>query len=240
MVSIRRLFRKKTPRQNGKLGELQRRLGVHFKDITLLHLALTHRSASDATDQSFERLEFLGDAIISHVVSAHLYTSYPSDSEGELTLRRSTFVSKSFLARVGEDLGLQHFLQVDSGVKLSNAKVRRNLVGDAVESLLGAIYLDGGMAAAEQFVKHRVLNREVEAAAYINHKGRLIELCHHHQLGKPRFDLLATKGPEHDKNFVVQVRIGTRTFASAQANNKKAAEQEAAELALSVLEEEKA
>ncbi|MEE9163031.1 MAG: ribonuclease III, partial [Candidatus Neomarinimicrobiota bacterium] len=201
-------------------------------------LALTHRSIGDDSSQNFERLEFLGDAILSHVVSAYLYSRYPGESEGDLTMRRSTLVSKRFLAQVGEGMGLHRHLQVDSGVRLADAKVRRNLVGDAMEALVGALFLDGGIAAAERFIRRTVLKREAEAATYVNRKGRLIEICHQLQLGKPRFKLLATKGPEHDKNFVVQVRIGSRTFESAQATNKKAAEQEAAGIALEVLERE--
>ncbi|UCD39149.1 MAG: ribonuclease III [Fidelibacterota bacterium] len=217
---------------------LEKRLGHRFKNHNLLEQALTHRSVTDSSNHNFERLEFLGDAVLSHVVSDHLYANYHDETEGELTLKRSAFVSKKFLANIGEELGIHHFLQVDSGVRLSDAKVRRNLVGDAMEALIGAVYLDGGMPVAERFITRELLGRETEAAQLVNHKGHLIELCHQHDLGNPRFQLLKTKGPEHDKRFVVQVRIGTRTFESAQANNKKAAEQEAAGLALEVLKQE--
>ncbi len=220
-------------------GQLERRLlGYRFRNRRLLEQALTHRSISDSSSRNFERLEFLGDAVLSHVVSAHLYTKHSLDSEGELTLKRSALVSKKFLAGVGEELGIHRFLQVDSGVKLSDARVRHNLVGDAMEALIGAIYLDGGMIRAERFIRRKLLNRAEDAASLVNHKGRLIELCHQRGLGNPRFQLLKTKGPEHDKEFVVQVRIGSRTFRVAQADNKKAAEQEAAERALKVLRQE--
>jgi len=219
-------------------ADLERRLGHRFKHPHLLEQALTHRSVADSSSRNFERLEFLGDAVLSHAVSAHLFNNYGDDSEGELTRRRSALVSKSFLSRVGEELGVHKFLQVDSGVRLSDVKVRRNLVGDAMEALIGAIYLDGGMAVVERFVKQAVLNREKVAAGFVNYKGRLIEFCHQKGVGNPRFQLLKTKGPEHDKKFVVQVRIGTRIFQKAQADNKKAAEQEAAELALDVLLQE--
>ncbi len=239
LTYFRRLFGQKKRRLLTGPAELQRRLGLRFRHTALLEQALTHRSMGDGSSQNFERLEFLGDAILSHVVSAHLYTRYPGESEGDLTLRRSTLVSKRFLAQVGEGMDLHRYLQVDSGVRLTDAKVRRNLVGDAMEALVGALFLDGGIAAAERFIKRTVLKREAEAATYVNRKGRLIEICHQLQLGKPRFKLLATKGPEHDKNFVVQVRIGSRTFESAQATNKKAAEQEAAGIALELLEQER-
>lgn len=213
-------------------------MGYRFKNSQLLEQALTHRSVTDSSHRNFERLEFLGDAVLNHVVSTHLYASYQSDSEGELTMRRSALVSKRFLSGIGEKLAVHRFLQVNSGVRLSDAKVRRNLVGDAMEALIGAIYLDGGMAVAERFIRRRLLKRAQEAAGFVNHKGHLIELCHQRDLGNPRFQLLKTKGPEHDKKFVVQVRIGSRTFVSAQANNKRAAEQEAAKLTLDVLLQE--
>jgi len=235
VASFRRLLDSVKGRRTNRTGGLERRLGHRFKHPHLLEQALTHRSVTDSSSRNFERLEFLGDAVLSHAVSAYLYANYGNDSEGELTRRRSALVSKSFLSRVGEELGVHKFLQVDSGVRLNDAKVRRNLVGDAVEALIGAIYLDGGMAGVERFIRRALLKREKVAAGFVNHKGRLIEFCHQRGLGNLRFQLLKTKGPEHDKRFVVQVRIGKRTFESAQADNKKAAEQEAAELALDVL-----
>jgi ribonuclease-3 len=218
--------------------DLEKRLGHRFKNTQLLQQALTHRSIADSSGRNFERLEFLGDAVLSHLVSAHLFTNYPDHSEGELTLKRSALVSKRFLADIGEEMAIHRFLQVNSGVQLDEIKVRRNLVGDAMEALIGAIFLDGGMASADRFIARVLLNREKVADEFINHKGRLIELCHQKDLGNPRFQLLKTKGPEHDKRFVVQVRIGSRRFESAQANNKKAAEQEAAGFALDVLMQE--
>ena len=238
VASFRRLLDSLKRRQANKTGDLERRLGHRFKYPYLLEQALTHRSVTDSSSHNFERLEFLGDAVLSHAVSAYLYANYGNDSEGDLTRRRSELVSKSFLSRVGEDLEVHRFLQVDGGVRLSDVKVRRNLVGDAMEALIGAIYLDGGMAVVERFISRALLKREKVAARYVNHKGRLIEFCHQRGLGNPRFQLLKTKGPEHDKSFVVQVRIGKRTFKSAQADNKKAAEQEAAGLALDILLQE--
>ena len=134
---------------------------------------------------------------------------------------------------------IHKYLQVDSGVRLGDAKVRRNLVGDAIEALIGAIYLDGGIYATERFFKRTVLKHAKAADGLVNYKGLLIELCHQRNLGVPRFKLLKTKGPEHDKEFIVQVRIENRTFERAQANNKKAAEQLAAELAINALSKQK-
>jgi ribonuclease-3 len=204
----------------------------------LLEQALTHRSLGEGSHQNLERLEFLGDAVLSHVISAWLYQNHPAETEGGLTLRRSALVSKKFLSRVGQELGIHKYLQVNSGVRLSNEKVRTNLVGDAMEALVGAIYLDGGMRSVEKFICSMLLQRYDDDTKLNNYKGQLIELCHQNGLGNPRFHLMDTQGPEHDKQFEVQVRIGTRTFDSAQANNKKAAEQAAAKLALNDLLDE--
>ena len=238
VASFRRLLDSMKGRQANKNGDLERQLGYRFKYPHLLEQALTHRSVTDSSSHNFERLEFLGDAVLSQAVSAYLYANYGNESEGELTRRRSELVSKIFLSRVGEDLEVHRFLQVDAGVRLSDAKVRRNLVGDAMEALIGAIYLDGGMAVVERFIRRALLKREKVAAGFINHKGHLIEFCHQRGLGNPRFQLLKTKGPEHDKEFVIRVRIGQRTFERAQADNKKAAEQEEAERALGILIQE--
>jgi ribonuclease-3 len=238
VINIRRLFPIRSKSRRHWTSEIERQLNYHFKKPFLLEQALTHRSISEGSHRNLERLEFLGDAVLSHVISAHLYQNYRDETEGGLTLRRSTLVSKKFLASVGQELGIHNYLRVNSGVRLNNEKVRTNLVGDAMEALVGAIYLDGGMRSIEKFIRRELLKRYTDESKLKNHKGQLIEYCHHHGLGNPKFHLLDTQGPEHDKQFEVQVRIGPRTFESARANNKKAAEQAAAELALQALRNE--
>lgn len=200
--------------------------------------ALTHRSVTEFSHQNLERLEFLGDAVLSHVISAYLYRRYKQATEGELTRRRSALVNKDILFRSGQSMELHRFIRVNRGVKLSDSRVQRNLVGDAMEALIGALYLDGGMVAAEKFIFGRLVRQHKESGEIINYKGRLIEFCHQMNLGSPRFRLIKTKGPEHDKQFVVQVKIRSRTFEQAQADNKKTAEQDAAELAMEALSRE--
>lgn len=219
----------------GRFTALEELLDYRFRQPDLLSLALTHRSISDLPTENLERLEFLGDAVLSSVISEYLFRSDPHASEGELTQRRSALVNKDFLAEAGEAIGLHNHLVVEGGVKLNDPKVRRNLVGDAMESLIGALYIDGGIKVAKSFITQHVLGRMGDQAELINFKGQLIEVCHQSDLGTPRFQILKTYGPEHDKQFVIQVRIGRRTFRSAEANTKKAAEQAAAELALTAL-----
>lgn len=225
-------FRKRGAGRNSRLETI---LGYRFRQPALLDQALTHRSITDLHTGNLERLEFLGDAVLGHVVSLFLYREDSYASEGELTMRRSAVVNKDYLAEAGETFGLHDFLNTESGVRLSDSKVRRNLVGDAVESLIGALFLDGGIKVAEKFILDHILSRQQDTQEIINYKGDLIELCHQRELGPPRFKLLKTLGPEHDKHFVVQVRVGQQTFKTAEADTKKAAEQAAAELALAAL-----
>ncbi|MCH8326964.1 MAG: ribonuclease III [Candidatus Marinimicrobia bacterium] len=215
--------------------QLEQDIGYTFRNRALLTQALTHRSLTDLPHENLERLEFLGDAILEQIVSVHLFNQNPTASEGELTMRRSALVNKEFLADAGEAIGLHRYLLVESGVRLDDHKVRRNLVGDATESLIGALFLDGGLEATKRFIHSRIIDHSLLVAGIVNYKGQLIELCHQRGIGKPRFHLLQTRGPEHDKQFVVQVRVGQQTFMRAESDTKKAAEQAAAKMALTEL-----
>ena len=215
--------------------QLEKSIGHRFRNRALLTQALTHRSLTDLPSENLERLEFLGDAILEQIVSVHLFSQNPTASEGELTTSRSALVNKDFLAEAGEAIELHKYLLVESGVRLDDHKVRRNLVGDATESLIGALFLDGGLETAKRFIHSRIIDRSLMFAGIVNYKGQLIELCHQRGLGKPRFRLLQTRGPEHNKQFVVQVRVGQQTFRRAESDTKKAAEQAAAQLALNEL-----
>ena len=216
-------------------SELEKRIRYRFRDLGLLELALTHRSISDVSHRNLERLEFLGDAVLSQLVSERLFMRFPSASEGDLTMRRSALVNKKYLAKVGEDLDLHKYLKVSTGVNLKDEKVRQNLGGDALEALLGAIYLDGGMGAAKKFILRNIWVLGGTAKKIENPKGRLIEFCHRTDHGSPKFILLGMDGPEHNKNFQVQVQIKGQLFDAASGQSKKAAEQAAALIALNEL-----
>jgi len=228
-----RFFRHNIPFQGR--SELEKRIDYRFRDLQLLELALTHRSISDVPHRNLERLEFLGDAVLSHLVSERLFLRFPSATEGDLTMRRSALVNKSYLAKVGENLELHKYLIVSTGVNLADEKVRQNLGGDALESLLGAIYLDGGMRAAKKFILRHIWALGGTAKKIENPKGRLIEFCHSTNIGSPKFMLLGMEGPEHNKNFQVQVQIKGQLFDVANGRSKKTAEQAAALNALNDL-----
>ncbi len=215
--------------------ELERKIEYRFRNLRLLELALTHRSISDLPHRNLERLEFLGDAVLGQLVSERLFLRFPSATEGDLTMRRSALVNKNYLAKVGEALELHKYLNVSSGVKLNEAKVRQNLGGDALEALLGAIYLDGGMRAAKKFTLRHIWVLGGKAKKIDNPKGRLIEYCHRTNNGSPKFILLGMEGPEHNKRFQVQIQIKGELFEAANGGSKKAAEQAAALIALNIL-----
>ncbi|MCK4578760.1 MAG: ribonuclease III [Candidatus Marinimicrobia bacterium] len=215
--------------------KLESRLGYFFRKPELLALALTHRSVSDLPQRNFERLEFLGDAVLSHVVSDHFYAGDKSASEGDLTLQRSALVNKDVLAEIGESLGISEFINVQSGVDLDDAKVRRNMTGDVLESIIGAIYRDGGLQPVTRFIRKHIISQYDSVRETVNYKGQLLEYCHQHNLANPRFQIIKTAGPEHDKQFTVRVKIAARSFAQAEGHTKKAAEQAAADAALNDL-----
>ena len=213
-------------------SEIEKRIRYRFHDLRLLEFALTHRSISDVPQRNLERLEFLGDAVLSHLVSERLFVRFPSATEGDLTMRRSALVNKGYLAKVGENLELHKYLKVSTGVNLQDEKVRQNLGGDALEALLGAIYVDGGLGAARKFVLRHIWVLGGAAKKIDNPKGQLIEYCHRTDHGSPKFILLGMDGPEHNKNFQVQVAIKGQLFDAASGRTKKAAEQAAALIAL--------
>lgn len=224
---LRRLFRR-----NPELSHLQQKLGYFFSNPDLLVQSLTHKSVDSDPRKNYEQLEFLGDAIIDHIVSKHLLVEFPGSNEGLLTRKRSALVQKTFLAKVGRSLGLLQYVSIDPSVDLTHEKVSQNQFANVFEAMIGAIYLDGGIKPCERLLEKTILNRREEAWRSINYKGLLIEYCQANQMEVPRFLVKKTTGPQHQKVFEVTVRLGQRTFPSGKGETKKAAEQQAAKMAL--------
>lgn len=222
-------------RRSDHLTQLQSSLGYFFARQSLLDQALTHKSLDSHTRRNYERLEFLGDACIDHIVSHHLLREFPESNEGFLTQKRSALVQRSFLAVVGERLNLQHFVRVGKNVDLKNDKISQKQLANVFEALVGAVYLDGGMKPCNRLVTHTLWKYRKESWRSINYKGLLLEFCQANNLKNPAFSITNTTGPEHEKTFQVTVTVGSRTFPTGTGETKKAAEQEAAEIALSFL-----
>lgn len=219
------------------LARCEERIGYRFQNRQLLKSALTHASGADHRLASNERLEFLGDAILGFVVCEVLFTNYPDFLEGDLTKIKSVVVSRQTCAKISEALGLQEFLILGKGMT-THPSVPPSLLADVFESLVGAIYLDGGDPAAREFIQ-KYLEPEIEMAAAGelggNFKSLLQQLAQREHGTTPTYQLLDEKGPDHSKCFKVAAQISRQRYAPAWGRNKKEAEQRAARNALSEL-----
>ena len=218
-----------------KLEELENKLGYHFHDRRLLEHALCHSSYANERHwdrlQNNERLEFLGDAVLELATSEFLYQNYPTMPEGEATRTRASIVCEQTLALCARDLGLGEWLRLGKGEELTGGRDRDSITSDAMEALLGAIYLDGGFANAKEFVHHFILNDIEHKKLFYDSKTILQELIQgrHEQLS---YELIDESGPDHDKQFTVAVLVDDERVSEGEGHTKKAAEQQAAYQAL--------
>lgn len=215
-----------------ELKDLEDRIQYRFANTYYLEKALTHRSLKNHYEGNYERLEFLGDAIIDHVVSNWLFNKYKKSDEGELTKRRAALVNREFLAMLGNNLHVTEVLKFDSGVNINDEKVANNIAADVYEAIVGAIYLDGGYEYATKFIKRTICSFEYKTIEDTNFKGQLIEYCHRHNLLNPQFNVIDSKGPEHDRVFTVKVTINTKQHWMGTGSTKKSAEQDGAQRAM--------
>ena len=219
------------------LYKLEKICDYHFRNRTYLKQAFTHRSITSNPRNNYERLEFLGDAVIDIVISKELMKEFPESDEGILTQKRSALVQKSFLSSMGKLLTLLDFLIIDSTVDLTQDKIAIKQAANLYEALIGAIYLDKGIEPAKKLILKTIWTNRQEAWKSVNHKGHLIELCHTKQLSNPKFLISDVSGPDHQKLFEVHVKIGENVYPSGIGTNKKDAEQNAAQNAMSILME---
>lgn len=204
-------------------------IGYRFKNPDLLKQALSHKSyASESGSGVYnERLEFLGDSILAAVVAHLLFTEYPDDPEGNLSKKKSLLVSRPSLAAWAEDIGLGAHLYLGIGEESTGGRARHSLLANALEALLGAMYLDGGYDAAAAFIRAWCASKH-GSLLETDHKSRLQELLQKRYKTPPNYELTAADGPDHDKVFSILVRIGTRELGQGTGKNKKEAEQNAA------------
>ena len=213
-------------------SELEKKCGYRFKDRSYLDQAFSHRSISTKPRENYERLEFLGDAVIDIVVSRELMREFPEGDEGILTQKRSALVQKSFLSSMGQLLNLLDYIKIESNVDLAQEKIALKQAANLYEALVGAIYLDGGLENAKKVIINTIWAHREHAWESVNFKGKLIELCHFKQMENPKFLVSNVSGPEHKKLFEVTVKIGNDLYPSGIGSNKKTAEQQAAQLAI--------
>ncbi|MFO0887631.1 MAG: ribonuclease III [Isosphaeraceae bacterium] len=219
------------------LAVCQARIGYQFHDVALLRAALTHASGANHRLGSNERLEFLGDSILGAIVCDLLYRRCPDFLEGELTRIKSVVVSRRTCAKLSKRLGIGEFLVLGKGMG-SPLETPASVHADVFESLVGAIYLDGGMKAARRFISRHLLpeiEATLEGEGTSNYKSMLQQLAQREFGATPVYLLVDEKGPDHLKCFQISAQIGGRQYAPAWGSNKKDAEQRAAMNALSQL-----
>jgi len=221
-------------------SELEAVLGHTFQDADLLRVALTHRSYSNerGLEDNYERLEFLGDAVLGLITSRWLYRQFPKKPEGELSKLKSYLVSATVLADYAREIGLGARLRLGVGEDRSGGRGKASILCDAVEALIGAVFIDGGLKSARVVVEP-ILEAALEARTAEDHtdfKTMLQELSQARGWGLPIYSVRGESGPDHRKVFTVECSLEGRVSASAAGRSKKSAAQRAASLALAKLD----
>ncbi|MDO4632560.1 MAG: ribonuclease III [Eubacteriales bacterium] len=215
------------------ISELETIIGYTFQDKELLENAMRHSSFANECRlhnvKDNERLEFLGDAVLELTSSEFLYQNYPDLPEGQLSRLRASIVCEPTLAQCAADVELSSFLRLGKGEELTGGRNRDSIVSDALEALIGAIYLDGGFTDAKEFVLRFIMNDIENKKLFYDSKTILQELVQSRYKGEViRYQLTGEEGPDHDKTFIVQLFVGEKAFESGSGRTKKAAEQQAA------------
>ena len=214
------------------IKSLENTISYRFKNKDLVRLALTHSSYANEHNYSRldnnERLEFLGDAVLEVSVSDYLYKNYKDINEGELTKMRASMVCEQTLFLCAKDIGLQNYILLGKGEEATGGRTRPSIVSDAMEALIGAIYLDSSIENARQFVDNYVLNDIDNKKLFYDSKTILQEIAQGEHLGAISYELVEEVGPDHNKIFKVIVKIDEKVMADGEGRTKKAAEQEAA------------
>jgi len=227
-----------------RLDELEQILHYRFRDASLLERALTHRSAvadgpGESSSADSERLEFLGDAVLGMVVSDYLLASFPAWSEGHLSRGRAHLVNAASLFEAAQRLGLGRHLLLGRGEEKTGGRGKPALLADAFEAVVGAIYLDGGLDPAREFVARALLSAALDAQGdrlgRADYKSELQELLQKSGSPAAHYRVLREAGPDHQKTFLVEVAVAGRVTATGAGSNKKESEQAAAQQALEQL-----
>lgn len=221
------------------LKNLEERIGYRFKDIALLKQAVTHSSYTNEQKinklKHYERLEFLGDAVLELVSSEFLFNEHSNLPEGELTKMRASMVCEPSLAFCARDLELGQFMLLGKGEEMTGGRHRDSIIADAMEATIGAIYLDGGMESAKTFIYRFILSDLEDKKLFYDSKSNLQELIQGKLKKEFHYQLLGEFGPEHDKIFEVEIFMEKESLGRGQGRTKKAAEQQAAYKALLLL-----
>ncbi len=235
----------KKPQSNEALDTLQRRIRYQFREPTLLIQALTHKSSVSPEDKkglySNERLEFLGDAVLDCLVTEKIYILYPRYSEGQLSKIKSLLVSRKIIGEIARTIDLGTFMIMGQSEKKTGGRTRMSIVSNALEAVLGAVYLDGGIECAREVLELLLfdkIDKFVNDKENINYKSKILEMAQGDGFGIPTYPLISAEGPDHAKQFIVGIDIGGIHLGKGSGSNKKEAQQNAAFNALKVYDKE--
>jgi len=218
------------------LTELSATLGHRFGEIETLRRALTHPSAASPAWPDNQRLEFLGDRVLGLVIAEALLETYPGEAEGVLAPRYNALVRRETLAEIAGEIGLGEHLRLGRSESVSGGRRKAAILADAMEAVIAALYIDGGMDAARAFIIGRWRGRIEAAAAPLDAKTRLQEWAQARAMDPPIYEQTERRGPDHAPRFTVSVRLASGEAARGEAGSKKQAEQRAAQALLALLD----
>jgi len=244
---VTRLFSRQVAKERtASSSRLQSIIGYSFCSEELFTHALTHKSAVDQYDTngllSNERLEFLGDAVLNCLITEHLYLRHPDKSEGQLSKIKSLVVSRKILGEVASDIDLGKYLIFGVSEEKSGGRDRVSTMSNAFEAIIGAIYLDGGLLEVRKFLEKYLFNRISEFLQderNVNYKSKILELSQRDGFGIPKYSTIEASGPDHAKEFRVQIEVAGIAMGEGRGSNKKNAQQLAAQQAVECYDKEK-
>lgn len=220
------------------IDELERRIGYIFKDTNLLITALTHSSYANENRHGIsdnERLEFLGDSVLELVIADYLYGMFEQYKEGDLTKIRASIVSEGSLAEIARSIELGEFLYLGKGEANTGGRNRDSILADAVEAIIGAVYLEAGISKASELIIHLftpIIKKSFEGKGFQDYKTQLQEILQKNSDKGLNYHVIEEKGPDHNKEFVVEVHHNGQVIGTGKGKSKKEAEQQAAKEAL--------
>jgi ribonuclease III len=225
-----------------RIRDLEKKINYHFNDKNLIIQALKHRSylsiSGEGRINSNERLELLGDSVLGLLVTDYLYKRYPDKEEGDLTMMKSLIVSRKILARMSTHLNLGHYILLNEAEEKAGGRKRPSIIADAFEAIIGAIYLDGGLEKATDFLNITLvfyIDKILKEEQNQNFKSILLEYSQGNCFGLPIYTVINEEGPDHNKIFTIEVKVNDQVLGLGTGNSKKRAEQIAAKNALKKL-----
>ena len=218
----------------GEFAEIQDIIGYHFKNVLILEIALSHKSLEFEEISGFERMEFLGDSVLGLIIAEELFLRFPDYNEGQLSKLKSKIVSRKYLAKRARNIRLGEYVRLSSEAMQSGGRESNSILSDSMESLICAIYLDGGLAKTRKFINKFILDgfqMKIQSADLKDYKSILQEYTQSRFQNLPKYKIVDETGPEHDKTFSAEVWINNEQVGIGNGPNKKDAQQNAAKQA---------